>query len=149
MPDPIVVATIRHPVGADGTMRYRFTFEVSVDPSIQATDFNLGRMLMDAMTKSLRGALRDQPLHLLTSPDQEFLAGYDAVAGEDDANPNWTTEDLEARDAKRHAALVAHRARQDEQRTALLKAQRREMPPGHEHTGFCPECHGKPEPDRG
>ncbi len=56
----IEVQTIRHPVGADGTMRYRFTFHVSISHEL-ATNHpaELGRRFVDELLDSLRGAVRE------------------------------------------------------------------------------------------
>lgn len=144
--DPIEVATIRHPVGADGTMRYRFTFRVSVDPTIRGKDSDLGRMFMGAMERSLRAGMRELPP--ITDPDAEFQAGYDAGFGDtgEGDNAEWSRRGAEGHAARCTAALAAHRAKQD---AARPKPPRSDPPPGHEHTGFCPECHGKPEDGHG
>lgn len=56
--------TIRHPVLADGTLRYRFTFNVSIDPVVATGDPSaLGRQFMDALLESLLQAMRQERPH--------------------------------------------------------------------------------------
>lgn len=55
--DPIEIVAIRHPVGSDGTFRYRFTFEVSIDAHIEPDAPRLGQEFMEAMLRSLNSAI--------------------------------------------------------------------------------------------
>lgn len=54
----IGVEVIRHPVGSDGTLNYRFTFNVSVDP------LSLGDGFGDAFTDALKSAFADEAARL-------------------------------------------------------------------------------------
>lgn len=51
--DLVDVEVIRHPVGADGTMRFRFTFNVAIDPeAIRRSNFGLGAAFYAAMNRA-------------------------------------------------------------------------------------------------
>lgn len=50
---PVVVEVIRHPVGSDGTMTYRMTLNVSVDPGYRGSD------LVDLFSKAVQQAFID------------------------------------------------------------------------------------------
>lgn len=58
---PITVNTIRHAVGEDGTMRYRFTLHVALDPFFFAgrTNVALGQMFQEEMMRSLQAGIHD------------------------------------------------------------------------------------------